>query len=864
MTTAPRQIDRVWRLMSLLLIAAVYYLSARAGLQLEFQNSHATPVWPASGVALATVMLLGYRGGIPVFLGAFLANIVDFQVKSGSTAGLLAFATGHPAELAISLVIGFGNMAESVIAYAIGRRLLPDRTKWQAVRGVLALVAAVLVGGMVSSSIGVGGLVLGGFLPQELAPTVWFTWWLGDVTGMLILTPFILNWASLIGKRRLIIRPGAVVALAALAAIAMASFGGQPGLAFAKPLAYALIPFVLWIEIGFGSAAGSFSVVLVSATAVLGTIGGHGAFAGGTQNQALLDLQGFIAVVSVTAALLGAAMRSRSRALHALRQAHEMLEQRVEGRTRELQDAIERAKSSEEALRESREKYRSLYVSTPAMMHSIDAEGRLLSVSDHWLSALGYRHDEVLGRKSLDFMTEESQQHAVETVLPGFFRTGHCIDVPYQLIRKDGGVIDVLLSATSERDESGAFLRSLAVMVDITERKRAEDALRASEARLVIEKDRAEQASRAKSEFLASMSHEIRTPMNGIIGFTTLLLEGEVTQQQRHQLTLLQESGTALLAIINDILDYSKIEAGKLDLEAIPLSLAALVDGAVSIVRAEAEAKGLALQATLAPELPGWVRGDPVRLRQILLNLLTNAIKFTEAGSVRIQVGIEPGDAGLLRFGVADTGIGIPEDRQAQLFQDFYQVDRSTTRRYGGTGLGLAIAKRLAAAMGGAIGVASVVGQGSVFWFTAHLPMVETEAATAGPADRPSILPRRILVAEDVPANQMILRGLLEIDGHSVTIAENGAEAVAAARDGGFDLVLMDMQMPVMDGIDAACAIRRFDSPVAEIPIVAVTANAMAEDVDRCRAVGMNDHLAKPIELEALRRAVARWGFESG
>ena len=864
MTTAPRQIDRVWRLMSLLPIAAVYYLSARAGLQLEFQNSHATPVWPPSGVALATLMLLGYRGGIPVFLGAFLANIVDFEVKSGSQAGLLAFAAAHPPELAASLLIGFGNMGEAVMAYAIGRRLLPDRAKWQAVRGVLALVAAVLIGGMVSSSIGVGGLTLGGFLPQALAPTVWFTWWLGDVTGMLILTPFILNWASLIGKRRLIIRPGAVVALAALAAIAMASFGGQPGQAFAKPLAYALIPFVLWIEIGFGSAAGSLGVVLVSATAVLGTIGGHGAFAGGTQNQALLDLQGFVAVVSVTAALLGAAMRSQSRAVDALREAHEMLEQRVEGRTRELQEAIERAKSSEEALRESREKYRSLYVSTPAMMHSIDAEGRLLSVSDHWLSALGYRRDEVLGRKSLDFMTEESQQHAVETVLPRFFRTGHCIDVPYQLIRKDGGVIDVLLSATSEREESGAFLRSLAVMVDITERKRAEDALRASEARLVIEKDRAEQASRAKSEFLASMSHEIRTPMNGIIGFTTLLLEGEVTQQQRHQLTLLQESGTALLAIINDILDYSKIEAGKLDLEAIPLSLAALVDGAVSIVRAEAEAKGLALQATLAPELPGWVRGDPVRLRQILLNLLTNAIKFTEAGSVRIQVGIEPGDAGLVRFGVADTGIGIRADRQAQLFQDFYQVDRSTTRRYGGTGLGLAIAKRLAAAMGGTIGVASVVGKGSVFWFTAHLPMVETAAATAGPADRPNIQPRRILVAEDVPANQMILRGLLEIDGHSVTIAENGAEAVAAARAGGFDLVLMDMQMPVMDGIDATCAIRRFDSPVAEIPIVAVTANAMAEDVDRCRAVGMNDHLAKPIELEALRRAVARWGFESG
>jgi CheY-like chemotaxis protein/anti-sigma regulatory factor (Ser/Thr protein kinase) len=346
--------------------------------------------------------------------------------------------------------------------------------------------------------------------------------------------------------------------------------------------------------------------------------------------------------------------------------------------------------------------------------------------------------------------------------------------------------------------------------------------------------------------------------MNGIIGFTTLLLESDVTAQQRHQLILLRESGTALLAIINDILDYSKIEAGKLDLEAIPLSVAALVDGALSIVRAEAAAKGLALEAVLAPDLPGWVRGDPVRLRQILLNLLTNAIKFTEAGSVRIQVAIDDGAS--LRFSVTDTGIGIPDDRQAQLFQDFYQVDRSTTRRYGGTGLGLAIVKRLAAAMGGTIGVESVVGQGSTFWFTAELPIVEMATATAAPADRPSIAPRRILVAEDVPANQMIVRGLLEIDGHAVTVAANGVEAVAAMRAGDFDLVLMDMQMPVMDGIDAALAIRRLDTDAAEIPIVAVTANAMAEDIDRCRAVGMNDHLAKPIELEALRRAVARWG----
>ena len=254
--------------------------------------------------------------------------------------------------------------------------------------------------------------------------------------------------------------------------------------------------------------------------------------------------------------------------------------------------------------------------------------------------------------------------------------------------------------------------------------------------------------------------------------------------------------------------------------------------------------------------MPGSVRGDPIRVRQILLNLLSNAIKFTPSGRVRVVASVEAGSADLLRFEVSDTGIGIPADRLHLLFQDFSQVDRSTTRRYGGTGLGLAIVKRLAAAMGGAVGVDSTPGTGSVFWFTAQLPTVEAGADPGAAPARGAPAPRRVLVAEDIVINQLVIRSMLETDGHDVTIVENGAAAVAAVQSEPFDLVLMDVQMPVMDGIAASRAIRALADPVCAIPIVALTANAMADDAAACRAAGIDRHLSKPIEREALRQAI--------
>jgi PAS domain S-box-containing protein len=454
-------------------------------------------------------------------------------------------------------------------------------------------------------------------------------------------------------------------------------------------------------------------------------------------------------------------------------------------------------------------------------------------------------------------------------------------------LAQDGAEHHYDLRISPLTDRRGRSTGRLVVARDVTERKQAEKALQQAKETAEEAQRKAEAASRAKSTFLATMSHEIRTPMNAVIGMSSLLLDTDLTPEQHEFTETIRTSGEALLTIINDILDFSKIEADRMDLESQPFDLRECVEGTLDLLTTEATDKGLEMACLIDDQVPAAIVGDMTRLRQILINLLSNAIKFTKQGEVVAEVrsrdagrGVgsketdslsehppllpTPRSASLLHFSVRDTGIGIPPDRMDRLFQSFSQVDASTTRRYGGTGLGLAISKRLCELMGGAMWVESEVGVGSTFHFTIQAETAPGPAPVYSqkvqqPAGRPQFdpemgkrLPLRILLAEDNAVNQKLTLRLLERMGYRADVAGNGLEALEALRRQPYDMVLMDVQMPEMDGLEATQAIHQ-EWPREQRPrIIAMTANVMQEDREEYLAAGMDDYIGKPIRVEEL------------
>lgn len=534
------------------------------------------------------------------------------------------------------------------------------------------------------------------------------------------------------------------------------------------------------------------------------------------------------------------------------------------------------------AEQEAQQRFERLFRHNPALMTlSALPDGRFVDVNEAFVQQLGYSREESIGRTSAELNLIPRQDH-VAALAGQLDAEGRVTGLELQGRCKDGTLLDGIFSCEVISSQGKQHL--LTVVVDITSRKRAEADL----AKAIIQ---AQQASVAKSEFLANMSHELRTPMNGVIGMIGLLLDTELTSLQRRYAEIVRNSGQALLQLINDILDFSKIEAGKLELDLQEFDLRTEVEELAALMRVRVANKGVAYSCTISPEVPRRFRGDLGRFRQVLTNLTDNALKFTERGEVAVSIDLDSRSTGeaFIRCSVRDTGIGIPEDKQALLFNKFTQVDASHTRRYGGSGLGLAIARQLCELMGGTIGMSSKAGEGSLFWFTVRLDVVP---ASRDPASAPDAIQHanartvradvtapacanrelarcaaggavhaRVLLAEDNITNQQVVSGMLSKFGICVDEVMNGQDAISALSDRPYDLVLMDVQMPVMDGLEATRRIRDARSSVRDhqVPILALTAHALARDKEACLEAGMNGYLVKPIDYDILIHALQKW-----
>jgi len=525
-----------------------------------------------------------------------------------------------------------------------------------------------------------------------------------------------------------------------------------------------------------------------------------------------------------------------------------------------MADSIERLVTS---LRESEARKRLLATIVEQSDQAIfteDLDGVITSWNAGAEELFGYSQEEAIGKAYAMLVPSEDK----ETLRAGErIRSGQKLSCETHMVTRNGTIIDIEISAAPMFDDNGVHSGEITIARDITERKRTEE-------QLLQAKKAAEAASRAKSDFVANMSHEIRTPMNGILGFTELVLDSDLNLEQRDNLNAVKSSAESLLGVINDILDFSKIEAGRLDIESIPFSLRDGLAQTLKSLELRARQKGLKLTWEVAPGIPDSIIGDPVRLRQVIVNLVGNAIKFTEQGEVSVLVEMEShgqSDARLL-FWVRDTGIGIPREKQHLIFEAFSQADTSTTREYGGTGLGLTIASRLVGLMGGSIAVESEMDKGSAFRFTINVGLnLDQSRSAPGPAcppvqafPKPSARPRAamsILVAEDNPVNQKLAVRLLEKLGHRVHLVENGEAAVEAVKSQLFDAVLMDLQMPVMGGLAAVAAIREWEKDRGiHVPVIAMTAHAMQGDRERCLEGGMDGYVSKPIDINALVAAL--------
>jgi len=667
---------------AILMMACVYAAAAKVSFLFTIPPGNVSPIFPAAGIALAAVMILGRKALVGVWLGSFAANTISFF--DGTMASAHA---GLPALLIWSL-IGLGAMSGAGVGTLLVRRFCKGEHPLYSGWNVLVLVTVGALGCcMISPTVGVVSLALGGYIPWERFGYSWITWWAGDATGTLMAAPLILAWHQPhpFHKKNWRVVEATTLGGATILLCAFVFF-------WKVPFAYGLLPLLLWAAFRFGMRGASTATAVIAILATIGTSHGGSPFVKGTVNDSLLALHSFLDVSIICALFLAGVLAERKRA--------------------------------EKVLQESETRHRFLFEHNPMPM-LIYERGTLqmLAVNEAFIRHYGYSYAEVLALHLPDLYPDDEKKK-IAALIPQLH--GHA-NVGEWHHRKRDGSFTTNLVFSHDLEHQGRIAR-VAVLTDITERKRIEQELRDTQAsleervflrttELAVAKEHAELADRLKSAFLATMSHELRTPLNSIIGFTGIILQGlagPLNAEQRKQLEMVRNSARHLLALINDVLDISKIEAGQIEIAPAPFDLREAIEKVMNLVAPLAQKRQLQLIAQLAPGV-AQITSDRRRAEQILLNLLTNAIKFTERGNVTLAA---ENKAGTIHIAVTDTGIGIKTEDLPKLFQPFRQLDTGLTRQHEGTGLGLAICKRLVERLGGAISVTSQWGAGSTFQFT--------------------------------------------------------------------------------------------------------------------------------------------------
>ena len=789
-------------------------------------ESEVSVVWPPSGFVLAVLLRLGMRAIVPVWIGAALANLI-----------------WSPTPPIISALLPALTVSEALIGILL-LRLVGFDSSLRRLRDIAALVA---VGAPISTLLNALATL---YAMSALDITSWANYWDnvlqfwgGNTGGILTIAPGLLILTNR-GEQGISTESwieAGLLTLLAFAALQLPVI--WPDVTETSAAAFIVFPIVAWVALRAPRRVSIAVVLCISAAALLtAKLGGAPLLGADDFLSELVGLQSFIACLMLTCLLLAALNLDKAQ---------------IEARLRE------------------REQFLSLAIlgSNDGIWDWRPAEHRLW-LSPRWKEQLGYGEDELPDSLSTwsALVHREDRDRVAQRFSDFLEDRATSFEMVQRFRHKLGHDVHILTRGIKMKDEEGRVTRVVGVHTDVTELLSAQEELRHQAASLAtlardLEEQRrtADAANTAKSQFLATMSHEIRTPMNGIIGMLSLLLDSKLIPNQKRWASTALDSAETLLTIINDILDLSKLDAGKTETELLDFDVAGLIDGVTALLKVRATAKGIALRTDIGPSVPRWLKSDPTRLRQILFNLIGNAVKFTQRGEVmvRASVGAIRANSCELRIDVTDTGIGIDRDKMPGLFEPFRQGDSGMARRFGGTGLGLAIVKRLVKLLGGSVAVQSTINAGSTF--TVILPCM----IVASPLARPAAAPRdpehgahpraAILIAEDNDINRELVTQMLARLGHEGVTASNGREALATARGRAFDLILMDIQMPEMDGVSAAAAIRALPGEQGGAPIVAVTANAMVGDRERYLAAGFDDYLAKPLHLDHLQEVIARW-----